>query len=122
MNYGPIGVPTKASGTAFTSYSSGILECDYVTTYDHLVTLVGWDDNQGDDGVWIIKNSWGTDWGEGGFVRVTMDQDYNCYFGRIVEAMYTDFPKKYLNYTLELSKNTGDGWNSNRVTLIQEDS
>jgi C1A family cysteine protease len=30
----------------------------------HFVTIVGWDDNKG---AWLIKNSWGTDWGENGF-------------------------------------------------------
>jgi cathepsin L len=32
---------------------------------NHVVTLIGWDDNQG---AWLIKNSWGNGWGEeGGF-------------------------------------------------------
>ena len=41
----------------------------------HSITLIGWDDNyRGYDsfdryakGAWIIKNSWGTDWGDNGF-------------------------------------------------------
>ena len=47
---------------------------------NHIVTLVGWDDNyskdnfnikpQG-DGAWICKNSWGTDWGEDGYFYVS---------------------------------------------------
>ncbi len=50
------------------------------TYSNHLVTLVGWDDNyskdnfnikpQG-DGAWICKNSWGTDWGEEGFFYIS---------------------------------------------------
>ncbi len=40
---------------------------------DHEVLIVGWDDTV-DNGVWIIKNSWGKDWGDGGFSRLP----YGC--------------------------------------------
>ena len=66
---------------AFDAYESGIYEdsmtlcqdvysgfCYYAST-DHVVSLVGWDDNGG-DGYWILRNSWGTDWGEGGYMRI----------------------------------------------------
>ena len=33
----------------------------------HAVTLIGWDDSQG---CWIVKNSWGTKWGENGYFRI----------------------------------------------------
>ncbi|MBO4207504.1 C1 family peptidase [Micromonospora echinofusca] len=33
----------------------------------HCVTLIGYDDVQG---CWIGKNSWGTNWGDGGFFRI----------------------------------------------------
>ena len=47
----------------------------------HLVALVGYNDNQG---CWIIKNSWGDDWGEDGWFRVSYDTDIfidGCYGG-----------------------------------------
>jgi C1A family cysteine protease len=34
---------------------------------DHIVAIVGWDDKVG-GGCWIIKNSWGTSWGDGGYM------------------------------------------------------
>ena len=66
---------------AFDAYQSGIYDdsmtscrdvysglCYYAAT-DHVVALVGWNDNGG-DGYWILRNSWGSDWGEGGYMRI----------------------------------------------------
>ena len=47
---------------------------------NHAVTLVGWDDAYGaanfntpppGDGAWIVKNSWGPDWGDGGYFYIS---------------------------------------------------
>ena len=40
-------------------------------THNHAVVLVGWGfDKAANLPYWIIQNSWGTHWGEGGFARV----------------------------------------------------
>ncbi|MEM4347056.1 MAG: C1 family peptidase [Candidatus Altiarchaeota archaeon] len=50
----------------------------------HAIVLSGYDDTQG---VWIIKNSWGTGWGQGGYGRIP----YNGAYGDIVaHAAYVD--------------------------------
>ena len=76
-NYGPVSMayyhtddPSRWSGNTY--YYPGCTE-----DADHLVTIVGWDDDVehpegGGSGVWIIKNSWGTDWGDDGYF-------YLCY-------------------------------------------
>jgi cathepsin L len=38
---------------------------------NHIVTLCGWDDAKG---AWLLKNSWGTGWGESGFMWIV----YGC--------------------------------------------
>ena len=75
--YGVVDAAVYA-GTAFTAYSGGIYQdlktsCSsdpcYYTQTNHAIALVGWDDNGG-DGYWILRNSWGTDWGESGYMRI----------------------------------------------------
>jgi hypothetical protein len=72
-NYGPVSV-TVAVGWVFQSYDGGIFNYNYQGSVNHAVVLVGWDDNQGSDGVWFLRNSWGTGWGEDGYMRI----EYGC--------------------------------------------
>ncbi len=65
--------------SAFEAYSGGVYEDDNVNCVDgfyaetnHAIALVGWDDNppEGGGGCWILRNSWGDSWGEGGYMRI----------------------------------------------------
>ncbi|CAI5733414.1 unnamed protein product [Peronospora destructor] len=78
----PISVAIN-SGGSFDAYKGGIYACpndgDFVSSTDinHAVVLVGY----GSDGTtdyWIIKNSYGTNWGEKGFLRLATDSKINC--------------------------------------------
>jgi len=71
--------PVKASvcvGNAFQGYRGGIFTtneasaCGGGSNTNHAVVLVGWDDTQGPNGIWFLRNSWGTYWGEGGYMRI----------------------------------------------------
>lgn len=76
LNYAPVGILIYAD-SGFMSYSSGVYSgCpSFATSYSHInhaVMLIGYDAS----GNWIIKNQWGTSWGESGYA--TISHTNNC--------------------------------------------
>jgi len=70
---GPVSVAIEADTDVFQSYNSGIISsADCGTNLDHGVLVVGYG-QEGSKRYWILKNSWGTSWGENGFFRVARD-------------------------------------------------
>ncbi|KAK4487495.1 hypothetical protein RD792_005866 [Penstemon davidsonii] len=71
----PTAVSLDASGPSFQFYSSGVFTGQCVTTLNHGVTVVGYGTENGKLKYWITKNSWGTTWGEEGYMRLQRDTD-----------------------------------------------
>jgi C1A family cysteine protease len=70
LQYGVVAVTVYANSD-MQRYKSGVFDsCENGQT-NHIVALVGWND---EDGAWIMRNSWGADWGEKGYMRIK----YNC--------------------------------------------
>jgi putative hemolysin len=69
FEHGPISVGVMANA-AFSNYHGGVFTGSIEHDINHAVVLVGWDDNQGADGIWYLRNSWGTMWGEQGYMRI----------------------------------------------------
>ena len=66
----PISVSLEADKSVFQQYQSGIFDSPKCgTTLDHATLLVGYGSENGKE-YWIMKNSWGTDWGEDGYMRL----------------------------------------------------
>ncbi|EFN59889.1 hypothetical protein CHLNCDRAFT_132900 [Chlorella variabilis] len=79
---GPVVVLFDASDS-FYAYAGGIFpaaECR-ADAYNHAMIVVGYDATAGvgsPKSYWIIKNSWGSDWGEAGYARVQMTTEGAC--------------------------------------------
>jgi len=55
-------------------YTGGILPASQCSTeIDHAIQLTGYNPSQG--GYWIVRNSWGADWGINGFIWLQYGQD-----------------------------------------------
>lgn len=67
----PVSVAIEASGRDFQFYSGGVFTGTCGTNLDHGVTVVGYG-TDADTGLdyWLVKNSWGTTWGETGYIRM----------------------------------------------------
>ena len=80
---GPLAIALNAN--PLQTYSGGILDktssqCP-VSGINHAVTLVGYGAESGVD-YWIVKNSWGANWGENGYFRIRRGNGtcgINCY-------------------------------------------
>ncbi|CAH0760340.1 unnamed protein product [Diatraea saccharalis] len=76
--YGPVAVAVYA-GTNMKLYSSGILydfDCDSAENPNHGVVVVGYGERDGTP-YWIIRNSWGENWGEDGYILISAVNN-NC--------------------------------------------
>jgi hypothetical protein len=85
---------------SFMFYSGGCYENDGTQAVNHGVLIVGWDDSLCDgQGAWMVKNSWGAQWGDGGVAYMKYG---DCNIGRQAQWFeYSDRqPDSGLHYGL----------------------
>jgi cathepsin L len=78
-NLTPVSVAIEADTLAFQFYSSGVFDnANCGTTLDHGVVVTGYgtDTSSGTAvNYWDVRNSWGTSWGEAGYMRMIRGKD-----------------------------------------------
>jgi len=92
-NEGPVSVAIDAGHRSFQFYSKGIYYEPSCSSQqlDHGVLAVGYGDACDDEGYeakelcasghskyWIVKNSWGEEWGDGGFIKMARGRKNHC--------------------------------------------
>jgi cathepsin C len=80
FDHGPFVVGFEV-GLGFHSYSDGVFQAlgklpekNHFERVNHAVLIVGYG-TDGDTPYWLVKNSWGPSWGEGGFFRIKRGDD-----------------------------------------------
>jgi cathepsin L len=71
IEHGPLAVSIN-SDYCFSVYKGGVFNGRNNNSVNHIVVLIGWDD---DRRAWLIKNSWGKDWGERGYAWVEYESN-----------------------------------------------
>ena len=92
MNYGAVGV-AMLWGDSYYHSASNAYYCTGNPDGGHAVTVVGWNDDfpsvafktdPGTNGAWLVKNSWGEDWGEHGYFWVSYKDSW---FGNMMSPV-----------------------------------
>jgi hypothetical protein len=67
--YGPVAAGVYVD-VNFASYEGGVFNAGSLQIPNHGIVLVGWDDSLGANGAWLLRNSWGSNWGEDGYMWI----------------------------------------------------
>jgi len=121
-DYGAVSMAFYYNGAHYNSTTKIYYYPNCTTDPNHMVCIAGWNDSvtwpdKSGSGVWIVKNSWGTGWGDSGYF-------YLCYgSGNMQEVgsyRYEDYPLNktiYLYYWDEVGYISSAGYGDNSAWM-----
>ncbi|KAF5752877.1 cysteine proteinase RD21a-like [Tripterygium wilfordii] len=83
----PVSVAIEAGGRALQLYQSGVFTGECGSALDHGVVIVGYGTENAVD-YWIVRNSWGTNWGESGYIKIQRNVGDTGKCGIAMESSY----------------------------------
>jgi C1A family cysteine protease len=87
----PVSIAIEADQKDFQMYKSGVFTGACGTNLDHGVLAVGYGTDNGSD-YYLVKNSWGTTWGQGGYIMLGRGKQYNSGSGQCGLLMQASYP------------------------------
>jgi len=84
---GPTSIALDGASSAFQLYKQGVLTSTCGTQLDHGVLAVGYGTQGGTD-YWKVKNSWGSSWGEAGYILLARGKGGAGECGLLSEPSY----------------------------------
>jgi C1A family cysteine protease len=86
----PVSVAVDGGDMTFRLYAGGVMTGSCGTDLDHGIAAIGYATATDGTKYWLLKNSWGTTWGENGFLR--MEKDISDKRGMCGVAMQPSYP------------------------------